>query len=439
MKISKLAVSVAVLLLSALRCQAFSQGSAVQQDSLARLWNGTVIKITITGQSYPFDHADYGVFIPGGVRRIRGILIHQHGCGMERFGITIPYDIQYQAFAKKWGLAVMEPVLYGNCGGWRDPESGSGQALLEALKRAATLSGHKELNSVPWLLWGHSGGGYWTLAMMKNFPDRILAVFGYSPAFDPQWPYPAEAAKIPLMIRYAGNNDCKSNGTSCRETAIHAFSKLRKMNAPVSIASNPDQNHNFSFVRYMALPFFESALLQRLPVRASREMRVLDNAVTWFGDTATFRVFRSDLFQGDREAACLFPDSASAAKWNEYVTTGTVSDKTPPPAPFDLCIDQVADSLVVKWKADADIESGIKYFEIFDDGKPAGRLPGKGSFQTFDTNGDNAIPKLVPEMKYTLIEKGKGRRVISVRVVNHFDLGSGQTAASFRVRASKKH
>jgi pimeloyl-ACP methyl ester carboxylesterase len=405
-----------------------------QKENVLRLWNGKVYQVSLSGELYPFEHADYGVFIPNGVRRISGVLIHQHGCGMERFGITIPYDIQYQSFAKKWSLAIVEPVLYGDCNRWRDPESGSGIALLEALKKVASLSGHEELNAVPWLLWGHSGGGYWTLAMMKNYPERILAVFSYSPAFDPKWPYPVAAARIPLLIRYAGNNDCILNGTDCRGTALNAFNKLRKMNAPVSIAKNSGQNHNFSYVRYMAIPFFESALSQRLLRKTSGKMKDLDPSKSWFGDTTTLQVFKVGSFPGNKESLCLFSDSMSALKWKEFVSTGTIADQTPPSSPYDLQVKCENDSIKLIWKADADIESGIKYFKIFKNEEFISRFPESGSFQTFDTNGDNAIPVKVPEMKYTVMLKDRKKLVISIRTVNHFDLESEDAKIECRPR-----
>jgi len=394
------------------------------KSNICQLWNGKIYQTILREESYPFDHADYGVFIPEGVTTIRGVLIHQHGCGMEQFGLTIPFDAQYQAFARKWNLAVVEPVLYGDCHKWRDPESGSGPALLQALDEISHLSGHSELNAAPWLLWGHSGGGYWALAMMKNYPERILAVFSYSPAFDPQWQFPAAAAKIPLLIRHAGSNDGNQPEINCWGTALHVFSKLRKMNSPVSIAYTPGQNHNFSYVRYMAIPFYEAALTQRLPNAASPEMRNLEKGKAWLGDTETLQICKASACTGNKDDLCWLPDSATAVKWKEYVTTGSVSDQTPPPVPYDLQIEWVNDSIELSWKANADIESGIKRFNIYKDGIHVGLFPKSGIYQKFDTNGDNAIPSVLPDMKYRIAVSDKKKTVISIRTVNHFDLES---------------
>ncbi len=397
------------------------------KSNICQLWNGKIYQTTLREESYPFDHADYGVFIPEGVTTIRGVLIHQHGCGMEQFGLTIPFDVQYQAFARKWHLAVVEPVLYGDCHNWRDPESGSGPALLQALNEIGLLSGHSELNTAPWLLWGHSGGGYWALAMMKNYPERILAVFSYSPAFNPQWQFPAAAAKIPLLIRHAGSNDGNQPEINCWGTALNVFNKLRKMNAPVSIAYTPGQNHNFSYVRYMAIPFYEAVLAQRLPAGVFAEMKDLDRTKAWLGETTTFQIYKASTYMESKEALCWLPDSATAAKWKEYVTTGSVADQTPPPAPYNLQVRWVNDSIELTWKADADIESGIRHFNIYRDGVHVALFPKSGFYQTFDTNGDNAVPSVLPDMKCMIAVPDRKKTVISIRTVNHFDRESEET------------
>jgi hypothetical protein len=180
----------------------------------------------------------------------------------------------------------------------------------------------------------------------------------------------------------------------------------------------------------MAIPFYEAALTQRLPVTISSAMGSLDSTKAWLGDTTTCKVFKAGSFTGSRGSLCLLPDSVSASKWKEYVLTGTVTDKTAPPAPYDLSFAQAGDSLIIRWKADADIESGIKYFRILENGTYIGRVPGNGSFQTFDTNGDNAIPKMVPEMKFSMKNENSDRKVISVSTVNQFDLESPATEIS---------
>ncbi len=70
-----------------------------------------------------------------------------------------------------------------------------------------------ELTPVPWLLWGHSGGGYWTLSMIQAYPERILAAFCYSPAWEiPNGKFPETVKDIPVFIRHAGSGEAPGGG-----------------------------------------------------------------------------------------------------------------------------------------------------------------------------------------------------------------------------------
>jgi len=382
---------------------------------------GKVYSITIANPSYKFDHASYSLFIPDSVTTIQGIFIHQHGCTMEGTGQPAAYDIQYQAFAKKWNLAIIGPDLYpksdGGCQQWIDPENGSGSALFAAIDSFSQLAGHSEIKIAPWLLWGHSGGGYWVLAMLKAYPERILAVASYSAAFDPNWDFPAQAAKVPVLLRHAGSGDINSDEVKCWLTSAHIFTTLRNMDGCVTIAHNLNQTHNFSYIRYMAIPFYEAVLNQRLPKQGSKIMRDMNPLQAWLGDTITNKTYKSSTYVGDRQKLCWLPDSITAVKWSEYVTTGTVSDKTPPPSPHSV---KIFDGKII-WEAEADIESGIKCFNIYKNSKLIGQL----NYQSFDTNGDNCSSVILPKMEYRLdLTPVASIDTYAISAINHFNLES---------------
>lgn len=396
-------------------------------EQSTKTYSDTIVRTTIKGADCPFaDHADYGVYIPTRSEPLHGVLILQHGCGMEQFGITRPYDLQYQAFARKWKLAVIETALYGNCGLWRNPDSGTANALFKVLNDAGDHTGHPELKTVPWLLFGHSAGGYWTLGMLKDYPERIIAAVCYSAAWDPQWDFPVATAKIPVLMRHAGATDGDSS-ILCWATASHTFHKLRNMDAPVSIAYNAGQNHNFSYIRYMAIPFFEAVMKQRMPEGNTTVMRDIDRTKTWLGDTLSLQIYKESDYKNNKSGLCLFPDETTAKNWKEFVSTGKVADKTPPPAPFNVKVKWINNALEVTWEADADIESGILRFDIFKNGSLVGKIPDIGAYQKFDTNGDNTLPINVPEMKFRITGTENVETTIGVQAVNHFNLASVRT------------
>ncbi|PIF02397.1 MAG: hypothetical protein CR996_00535 [Draconibacterium sp.] len=401
--------------------------------SSVKTYSDTIVRITLKGADYSFvDSMAYGVYIPTRKESLRGVLILQHGCGMEQFGITRPYDLQYQAFARKWRLAVIETALYGSCELWRDPDSGTANALFEVLDNVGIQTGHPELNTVPWLLFGHSAGGYWTLAMLKAYPERIMAAVCYSAAFDPKWDYPETVAKIPVLLRHAGPTDANDDGILCWQTAVHTFIKLRKMDATVSVAYNAGQNHNLSYIRYIAIPFYEAVMKQRMPNENDINMRDIDRSKTWLGDTLSLQLYKESEYIGNKGGLCLFPDETTAKNWKEFVTTGTVTDKTPPPPPYNVKVRWRDNALEVTWEADADIESGIARFNIYKNGKLIGKIPETGTYQIFDTNGDNTVPVKVPEMKFEITGVEDLETTISVEAVNHFNLVSEKTEVVYK-------
>lgn len=392
--------------------------------------NGVVYTISISSQQYKFDSAQYAVFIPSGVKNIQGIFIHQHGCLMEGRGASTAYDLQYQSFAKKWQLAIVGPDLYSaklNCHAWKDPASGSAAALLQALKEIGLLSECRNLVEAPWLLWGHSGGGYWSQAMLAAFPERVMALFSYSPGLNASFDYPVKALKVPVMIRYAG----EEGDACCWKAALTSFQQLRNKGGFAGIARNTFQNHNFSFVRYLAIPFFESVLQQRLPIKQGAgyaSMRAIDSTFSWFGDTTSVNIYKANEYGGKTLAVSWFPDSLTAVKWREFVITGTIVDRTPPPAPYELKLYRLHNLTVeLSWKADADIESGISHFNIYKDNHFIARFPTSGTYQQFDTNGDDAYPVIPLPLKMEISLHRNDTSKISVATVNQFGLESGRT------------
>ncbi len=102
-------------------------------------------------------------------------------------GATAAYDLHWQALAKKWDCALLGPSYHvlnektditpGGSELWFDPRRGSEKAFLKALDDLAAKSEHPEMKTIPWVLWGHSGGGFWSDVMTTLHPDRVVAVW----------------------------------------------------------------------------------------------------------------------------------------------------------------------------------------------------------------------------------------------------------------------
>ena len=388
----------------------------------------TVFTIAIEGEDCTFaDHAEYGIYVPSTAGRIRGLMVFQHGCSQEEFGLSRHCDVQYQAFARKWDLAIVESTIYGLCDYWAYPENGSYKTLMLALTKAGAITNHEELAQAPMLLWGHSGGGLWVLAMLRQHPERIISAVCYSAAWDPDWDYLPEAYEVPMILRHAGPGEGADNIPA---TARHTFAKMRAGGAPASIAYTRGQNHNHSYIRSITIPLWEASLKQRLAADGS--LQPLDAQKTWLGDTITYEIYREADYQGDKTALCRLPDRESAEAWSEYASRGIVTDKTPPAAPFNLKATPEGNRLRLTWKADADIESGIGCFQIYVNDEQIGRVPEQGNYQDFDRNGDQARPVTPPAMEY-LLPLPASTATIAIETVNRDGLTSSKAEIVYKL------
>ncbi len=92
----------------------------------------------------------YTLWLPDNVKTVRGVIVHQHGCGSGacKGGETAAYDVHWQALAKKWNCALLGPSYHQddkqNCRLWCDPRNGSAKAFLRALHELARDSRHPE-------------------------------------------------------------------------------------------------------------------------------------------------------------------------------------------------------------------------------------------------------------------------------------------------------
>ncbi len=227
--------------------------------------------------------ADYYLWIPQGVKRLRGVIVHQHGCGPGASigGQTAADDLHWQALAKKWDCALMgssyEPKKGVNCRLWCDPRNGTEKRFLEALAHFAKAADHEELKTAPWCLWGHSGGGFWASLMQTAHPERIVAIwlrsgtaFGYWTAGEiPAPEIPAAAYEVPVL----GNPGLKEKGDERFHRAYDGLLAMqtdyRRHGAFFEFAPDPRTAHECGDSRYLAIPFFDFWLEHRLPAKDS--------------------------------------------------------------------------------------------------------------------------------------------------------------------------
>lgn len=387
----------------------------------------------------------YTLWVPDGVKQIRAVIVHQHGCGEGacKGGATAAYDLHWQALAKKWDCALLGPSYHQseqqNCRLWCDPRNGSHKTFVQSLTDLAGKSGHPELAKVPWCLWGHSGGGYWASLMQTMYPERIVAIWFRSGTAFATWEkgevpkpeLPKAMFAIPMMCNPGAkeNGDKRFNGAWTGTLAM--FKAYRAMGAPIGFAPDPKSSHDTGGSRYLAIPFFDACLAMRLPPKGSKsqKLKAVDKKSTWLAPLLGERAEPTKSYHGDVKDSVWLPNESVARAWMEYTRNAATTDTTPPPAPTNLKLN----GNELTWDAEADFESGIGGFIITKDGQEVAKLPEKplarfNQAPLFQPLSYHDTPeKPLPEMKYAIAPGAKGS--YAVIAVNSVGLKSEPTKA----------
>ncbi len=332
----------------------------------------------------------YTVWIPPGVDQLRGVVVHQHGCGEGscRSGQTGAFDLHWQALAKRHDCALLSPAYEqpdgADCQMWCDPRNGSGSAFQRALIQLGALAAHPELAVVPWALWGHSGGGHWAGGMTLLYPQRVVGAWLRSgvPLLEANPERPSikayqlseSALSVPMMCNLGTKEgvtvkDGRFSGVWPANQTF--FQALRSRGALLGIAIDPLSSHDCGNQRYLAIPWLNDCLGARLPSRLGEALRSVSLDDAWLADPVgkearvAVGVTENALAQG------WLPNERLARLWEHYVRDAKVPDVTPPPAPTQIRLK----GNQLHWQAEADLESGLAGFVIAVKGRELVRLP----------------------------------------------------------------
>ena len=383
----------------------------------------------------------YTVWVPEGVKTLRGVIVHQHGCGEGscKSGQTGAFDLHWQALAKQHDCALLSPSYEqpdnADCQMWCDPRNGSDAAFQKALSDLGAASGHPELATVPWALWGHSGGGHWCGGMTLLHPERVAATWLRSGVplleLNPDRPtikthvISEGSLGVPIMC-----NPGTKEGVTVKEGRFAGvwpsneafFAAMRLKGALIGVAVDPRSAHECGNQRYLAIPWLDACLSARLPQKSGDPLKPMPTEEAWLAELLANDALPAAEFKGNAERAVWLPNETIAKSWKQYVTDTSIADTTPPPAPSA----PVVKGKELTWTAEADLESGLAHFLIERDGKVIATVPEKGKnpfgrpiFQGLQYS-DTPIAPLVPmHFSDQTAEAGKTHsyRIISVNTV----------------------
>ncbi|MEO0448284.1 MAG: hypothetical protein AAF191_19640, partial [Verrucomicrobiota bacterium] len=297
----------------------------------------------------------YTLWVPADVTKLRGLVVHQHGCGEGscRSGQTGAFDLHWQALARAHDCALLSPSYEqpqeAECQQWCDPRNGSATAFFRALHDLGVQSAHPELEQIPWALWGHSGGGHWVGGMTLLYPERVIAtwlrsgvpVLAANPERPSIRPYtlPAAALSIPMMANPGTKEGVTvkegkfSKVWPANETFFHA---VRGQGGLIGMAIDPLSGHECGNQRYLAIPWLGACLSARLPKDSDSTQQPMAIDEEWLAPLLGKEAVAGSEYSGNPRKATWLPNAQIAQLWMEYVQDTAVGDSTPPPRPTDL-------------------------------------------------------------------------------------------------------
>ncbi len=406
---------------------------------------------TVPGQ-LPYA-VNYTIWIPKSANTLRGVIVHQHGCGEGscKSGLTGAYDLHWQALAKKHDCALLAPSYEqpdkADCQLWCNPRNGSSAAFQKCLVDLGARSGHAELAQVPWALWGHSGGGHWAGGIALLHPERVVAAWLRSgvPLLKPNpdratikaHPLSEATLRVPLMC-----NPGTQEGVTVKDGRFASvwpanevfFNEVRSKGGLIGVAVDPLSAHECGNQRYMAIPWLDACLSARLPKVSGDPLSAMPAAGAWLAPITGTEAVPAPKYADDPLKAAWLPSESIARLWMQYVKDTAVTDLTPPPAPTN--VRRRGNEL--RWEAEADLESGLAGFIIERDGQVLAKLPEQGKnpfgrpiFQNLQYSDTPTQPLVALQFTDTQAEPNKSHvyRVLSVNTVGLKSLPSSDAVA----------
>lgn len=392
---------------------------------------------------------NYTIWIPANVSQLRGLIVHQHGCGEGscKSGLTGAFDLHWQALAAKHDCALLAPAYEqpekAECQLWCDPRNGSDKAFQNCLVDLGKQSGHPELATVPWALWGHSGGGHWAGGMVLLHPDRVAAAWLRSgvPLLEPNPDRPTikahslsdAALGVPVMCNLGtkeGVTDKEGRFAGVWPANEAFFNAIRSKGGFVGIAVDPLTAHECGNQRYLAIPWLDACLTARLPAVHNEPLGAMPVDNAWLAAVLTTEAVPATKFVGDPLKALWLPNESIARSWMQYVKDTAVSDTTTPPSPAKV---QLKNN-VLTWQCDADLESGLASFIIERDGEFLANVPEKGNnpygrplFQNLQYSDTPSLPLVSMSFTDSKFDANK-KHTYRVTAVNSVGLKSAVSA-----------
>ncbi|MFV0416082.1 MAG: SHD1 domain-containing protein [Chthoniobacterales bacterium] len=256
--------------------------------------------------------AKFRVWLPDEKRPVRGMLVLTPGLNGD--GRAQVENKVWQDLARELNFGIIASFFKG--GSYCFAQKGTGDALLEALKKFAKAKDHPEVEKAPLLLWGHSAGGQFNYNFACWKPERTIGFVVNKGGYYYDTRARANTQDVPALI-FLGTTDKEVRVKNLTEL----FEKYRPRGALWALCPEEGQGHGIGNSLKTALVFFRSLAKLRLPpesaLSGSDKLIRLDPASGWLGDLKSKEIAPANKFTGNVKDAAWLPDEATAQAWKD--------------------------------------------------------------------------------------------------------------------------
>src|SRR5689334_2305821 len=198
-----------------------------------------------------YDKAEFRLWYPASAAPVQAALVLVPGSNGD--GRPMADDPFWQDFAARHHLALVacrftdKPHDQMFIEHYVNVSQGTGQALVDALGRFASRSGHSELATAPLLLWGMSAGGEFNYEFTAWKPERVAAFIVNKGNVYYTALAPAAARQVPGLL-FTGEKDLEFR----TNTIVGLFAVNRRAGALWALTQEPGAAHEVARSRDLA-------------------------------------------------------------------------------------------------------------------------------------------------------------------------------------------
>lgn len=282
--------------------------------------SGATPAVTATARIAEFG--EFALYLPTDVPRPRAILVALGGPDTRgyvtggSFGAPpfVEPGLQAQGRQFRQMAAEQKLAILGTSLAALPNSPASDEVLLAAIHDAAVQSGHPELDGLPILVYGISGGGEQASGFAARNPDRmvgavlkvpvVVASVGGGPA-----------AAVPTLVLLAEFDPFVDNAS-----VTQVFHSNRAGGAYWGLVMEPGAPHYTVSPTHLqlTLDWMNEIVGMRLRGASGQPLRPVDATSGWLGDPATGALVPSGAFRGDPTAASWLPSRSVAQEWKLF-------------------------------------------------------------------------------------------------------------------------